>query len=309
MEIKTFKIGKITRRMTRWDRFLLHSPLHLSATDSLGNITNSATTTIPGSRFTRYGEVQVLKVPKGTPITLNLAGYASGSFTLDVQELDGLNNIVASTTFSAIPSATSTTATISFPSGTIETATPLLVDYDNNGTIDFTINSKLGEESIFDITPPEARISFSTSTQKLLIEGIDTAQTAVRTTATSTLITDQTGNTTQLFFSKFKQEKNEIKLEFSNIAYNYTPTTISKTTLQYEWSTDKQGNLKELEQKATVGALKIEAHYDAKKNITKIQKKSKDKDGNDEHEEAKEIFSGLRILRLVTLEGVVRVDY
>ncbi|MEK7148515.1 MAG: hypothetical protein AAB770_01220, partial [Patescibacteria group bacterium] len=91
--------------------------------------------------------------------------------------------------------------------------------------------------------------------------------------------------------------------------YNNTSTTTPKITLQYEWSTDKQGNLKELKQKATVGEVKVTAHYDAKKNITKIQKKSKDKDGNDEHEEAKETFPGLRILKLVTEKGVVKVDY
>ncbi|MCX6787654.1 MAG: right-handed parallel beta-helix repeat-containing protein, partial [Candidatus Kaiserbacteria bacterium] len=41
-------------------RFVLHSPLNLSATDNLGNTVSSATSTIPGSRFKRYGEVQVL---------------------------------------------------------------------------------------------------------------------------------------------------------------------------------------------------------------------------------------------------------
>ena len=78
--------------------------------------------------------------------------------------------------------------------------------------------------------------------------------------------------------------------------------------LKYEWSNDKEGNIKELEQKATVGNLKVKGHYDAKKNITKIQKKFKDKD-DDEDEEIKEIFHGLRILKLVTENGEVRIDY
>ena len=93
-------------------RFLLHSPLNLSATDNFDNTTNSSTSTIPGSRFKRYGEVQVLTVPKDTPITLALDGYATGSFTLDLQEINGNNAITASSTLSAIPSATSTKATI-----------------------------------------------------------------------------------------------------------------------------------------------------------------------------------------------------
>lgn len=287
--------------------FLLHSPLHLSATDNLGNITSSATSAIPGSSFKHYGEVQVLKVPKGTPVTLSLEGYASGSFTLDMQEIDGINTVVASSTLSAIPSATSTRAIISFPDGTLETSTPLTVDYDNNGTTDFTINPKLGKETVFDVIPPEARMSFSTTTKSLLIEGIDESETTIHTTATSTTITDQTGNITNLIFKKLKQEKHELKLEFSSIVYNNTPTTTPKTTLQYEWSTDKQGNLKELEQKATVGTLKAEAHYDAKKNTTIIKKKLKEKHGDEG--ETKEIFEGLHIVKLVTERGIIKIDY
>ena len=87
-------------------------------------------------------------------------------------------------------------------------------------------------------------------------------------------------------------------------------STFPKTTLQYEWSTDKEGNLKELEQKATVGTLKVEAYYDAKKNVTKIQKKLKAKDEEDnDDKETKETFIGLRILKMVTDKGVVSVDY
>jgi len=101
-------------------------------------------------------------------------------------------------------------------------------------------------------------------------------------------------NTNKLAFKKFKQENHELKLELQTLTYNSVSTSeIPKTTLQYEWSTDKQGNLKELEQKATVGTLKIEAHYDAKKNITKIQKnvKRSDKDYDDDGEkENKETF-------------------
>lgn len=287
--------------------FFLHSPLHLSTTDNLGNITNSATSTILGASFRHYGEVQVLKVPKGTPITLNLEGYASGSFTLDMQEIDGNNNIISSSTISAVPTATSTTAKISFPNGTLETATPLTVDYDNNGTIDFTIIPKLGKETVFDVIPPEARMSFSTTTKSLLVEGIDESETTIHTTATSTTITDQTGNITSIIFKKLKQEKHELKLEFSSIVYNNTPTTSPKTTLQYEWSTDKQGNLKELEQKATVGTLKVEAHYDAKKNTTIIKKKLKEKHGDEG--ETKEIFEGLHIVKLVTERGIIKIDY
>ncbi|HAS84745.1 MAG TPA: hypothetical protein DCS23_01570 [Candidatus Yonathbacteria bacterium] len=80
---------------------------------------------------------------------------------------------------------------------------------------------------------------------------------------------------------------------------------ILETTLQYEWSTDKLRNLRELEQKAKVGNQVVEAHYDIKKNVTKIKKKLKETDG----EETKESFDGLIILMQITEKGVVRVDY
>ncbi len=290
--------------------FILHSPLDLSATDNFGNVVNSATATIPGSSFTRYGEVQVLKVPKGTPIILNLTGYASGSFTLDMQEIDGLNNIIASSTIQAVPSATSTTATMSFIAGTLETATPLIVDYDGNGTTDFTITTRPREVATFDTTPPEARISFSTTTKQLLIEGLDGSSITIQTSATSTIITDQTGNTLGILFKKLKQEKHELKLEIQGFYYNGVSTsTIQKTALQYEWSTDKQGNLRELEQKATVGALKIEAHYDAKKNVTISEKKVMENEGDINGKEIKEVLLGLVIIGIKTEKGIITINY
>ncbi|MCR4306713.1 MAG: right-handed parallel beta-helix repeat-containing protein [Candidatus Yonathbacteria bacterium] len=295
-------------------RFLLHSPLNLSAIDNLGNTTNSATSTIPGGSFKRYGEVQVLKVPKGIPITLNLEGYATGSFTLDLEEINGNNTILASSTLSAIPSATSTTATMAFTDGTLQNASSLLLDYDGNGTTDFTLKSKIGETIVFDITPPEALISFSPNTQKLTILGIDeTSSTTVSTTATRSLITDEAGNTLEIMFKKLKQEKHEIKLEIQGISYNGVPVEISKTALQYEWSVDKQGNLKEFEQKMTIGDSKIEAHYDAKKNVTKIKKKLEEREDDnsddDDKEETKESLPGLVIINLTTDKGRVEVSY
>ena len=220
--------------------------------------------------------------------------------------------ITASTTFSAIPSATSTTATISFPNGTIETATPLIVDYDNNGTIDFILHPSIGNEVIFDIRPPEASISLSTTTKTLLIEGVDETLTTIQTTEKSTLITDESSNTLNLIFKELKEEKHELKLELQTLIYNGISTTTEKTMLKYEWSNDKEGNLKELEQKATVGNLKVKAHYDAKKNITKVKKEVEERDKDDEEyedEEMKETFPGLRILKLVTENGSVSIDY
>ena len=60
-----------------------------------------------------------------------------------------------------------------------------------------------------------------------------------------------------------------------------------------------------MEQKVTTGTITVEAHYDAKKNVTRIKKKV----SSGEDDETKETFLGLRILKLVTEKGVVKVEY
>lgn len=100
-----------------------------------------------------------------------------------------------------------------------------------------------------------------------------------------------------------------------NKNYNGISTsTIHKTTLQYEWSTDKVGNIKELEQKATVRAMKIESHYDAKKNITTIKEslggiEDESIHGDDKNKEIKVTLSGLVVVGIKTEKGSLMVDY
>ncbi len=292
-------------------RFLLHSPLDLSATDSLGNVVSSATSTIPGGRFKRYGEVQMLSVPQNTPLTLNLDGYAPGSFTLDIEEVDGSNAVIASSTLSAIPSTVDTRATMTFIDGTLQNASPLLVDYDGNGATDFSLESVPGEEVVFDTTPPEAALSFDPASQEFKIIGTDNlSRTTVLTTATSSLITDEAGNTLQIIFKKkLKQKGKEIKVEIQELRYNGTSTgEASKTVLQYEWSIDRDGKLKELEEEAATGPETVQGHYNAKKNVTKIEEKTKGR-GERGEKEKKKTLPGLVIIGLATDEGKIIARY
>ena len=277
-------------------RFLLHSPLDLSATDNLGNIVSSATSTIPGSRFRRYGEVQVLTVPENTPLTLALDGYAAGSFTLNIEEIDGSNIVIASSTLSAIPSATSTQATMAFPDGTLQNAEPLLLDYDGDGATDFLLKSEIGKEVVFDITPPEATITFDPVSQQFQIIGTDNiSATTVSTTATSSIITDEAGNTLEIVFKRNKQAGKELKVEVQGLYYNgVSAGEIPKTVLQYEWSVDTTGTVKVLQEKATVGALTIIGHYDAKKKVTRFGQKTE---------------PGLVVIGLTTNEGKIGINY
>lgn len=90
--------------------------------------------------------------------------------------------------------------------------------------------------------------------------------------------------------------------------YNDVSTgEILKTVLQYEWSADKTGNIKELEEKAIINKAKTSGHYDAKKNVTKIKKEV----GKEEHNEKEnqEILPGLVIINFVTDKGEITVNY
>lgn len=296
-------------------RFTLHSPLALNLYDELGNHTGISTTTgfleenIPGSRYKTYGELKYVEAPASTTLHLAMNGYKMGSFTLDVEKELG-DIVVASTTFAAIPTLASTTVTTTIPTGgDIASATPLLVDYNGDGVIDLSLKPKVGRISVFDVTPPEAIITLDSLTQTLKIVGTDNLSSAtVLTTATSSTVTDEAGNTLEVIFKKLRQEKHELKLEIQALRYNgVLGGDIPKTALQYAWSLDKAGNLKELEEKVSVGASTIESHYDAKKNVTRIRKKLKE-DIKGDKEKIEELLPRLVIVKLMTEKGEVKID-
>lgn len=135
-------------------QFTLHSPLQLSAIDDEGNVVNEKEVSIPGASYVRYGEVQVLSLPTDTEFTLNLTGEAEGSFTLEMEEQQG-DEIVASSTFSAIPSSTSTTASMNFTGGELETADTLRVDYDGDTIVDLSYTPVIGQT----VVTPDTKVA------------------------------------------------------------------------------------------------------------------------------------------------------
>ncbi len=123
-------------------RFMLHSPLTLHLYDSSGNHAGPTTDgdseeTIPGSEYGQFGEVQYITVPAGPEYTVEMNGLASGTFSLDIQEVSG-GSIVASTTLASIPTQVGTIARMTI-SDTLATASSLSVDSDGNGSDDFLL--------------------------------------------------------------------------------------------------------------------------------------------------------------------------
>ncbi|HSA98161.1 MAG TPA: Ig-like domain-containing protein, partial [Candidatus Nitrosotenuis sp.] len=89
------------------------------------------------------------------------------------------------------------------------------------------------------------------------------------------VITDHAGNSLTLT-EVVKHKGNQIKVKVTSIRYGDNPAITPKlATKSFEWSLNKNGSIKELEQKMTVGQGKtkqdVEAKYDSKKNQTKIK--------------------------------------
>jgi hypothetical protein len=93
-----------------------------------------------------------------------------------------------------------------------------------------------------DAIPPEASISFSTSTKKILISGTDDQSVPIiSATSTSTVITDASGNTLAFNISKNIAQSNYVALVIPSFSYSSGTTTNATTSLRYFWTTDRAG--------------------------------------------------------------------
>ena len=304
----------------------LHSPLSLNLYDDQGRHTGISTTTgaieenIPSTRYSEVGETKYIIADAHTAQHLMLKGYASGSFSLGVQKLQG-DTILASTTFSAIPSSTGTVVTMEILANTDltpTTASPLKIDFNGDGIIDTQLVAKPNQETIYDITPPDAQLSFSTSTQQLSIIGIDAGgSTTVCTSTTSSLITDQAGNTTELLFSKYKIKPKKIELTISGIKQNGVLISTSTIPLSYKWNilnTGTSTTIKTLASYTKSATSSVETHYRPKKNQTIVMTTPVDLDDTDDGDDVdirptREKLSGVRVIQLKVSGGKVIIGY
>jgi len=312
-------------------RFFLHSPLALSAIDVSGNEISASTSTIPGARYKRFGEVQYISVPASSTPTLRLDGYATGSFTLEVQEVQG-DTVTATTTFLGIPNATTTTARMSFNDGTIEHASPLLVDIDADGATDLSLRPVVGDTVVPDTTPPELQITFATSTNSIAFIGLDdrgTTTISATTTypvpkkhqkepkglATTTITArDEAGNTTALVYTeKLPSPDRRDTITLIEIAYNGATTTLD-ASLSYKWRQNKDGAYKLFVSHIKTNATTTESHYRPKKDVTVIMTKPQNLDDDDSDDgvdsrPVKQTLPGMIIPYLKTERGQVLMQY
>lgn len=156
---------------------------------------------------------------------------------------------------------------------------------------------------VFDTTPPEASIRFNPVTKKLDVAGEDDVSdtVSVAMTGESATLKDEANNMTVVTFAKNEAGK-QIKFEMKSLAYDGIAALPFFATLNYEWSLEKTGDVKMLNELAVVGGIQVQAHYLAKDNATVITK-------TENSVTTSETKSGLVVLRLVTEKGSVKINY
>ncbi len=229
-------------------KYSLHSPLTLNIYDTLGNHTGISTTTgqieegIKGSTYFTLGDTKTIILPASIAHTVKLDAYASGSFTLDLTELQG-DTIIASTTFMGIPTATTTQATLTWnPTEGISTSTTLNIDHNGDQVTDTTLTAKPGDIVLLPassklpltVTTENKTITLGsslptlTATLSRFVDG-DTASTTVTGTpnCTTTATATSTVGTYPIICSvgTLASEK-----------YDFTTFATGTLTILYKWS-------------------------------------------------------------------------
>ncbi len=123
--------------------FLLHSPLTLEVTDADGNRTGPDGEAIPGSEYGVFGDVQFVRVPAGEPYMLELDGYASGTFALELRETQA-DDVTSEIAFIDVPTTEATLARMTVGPD-LSTQHALEIDSNGDGSIDTTLRASAGE--------------------------------------------------------------------------------------------------------------------------------------------------------------------
>ncbi|MFA5831661.1 MAG: hypothetical protein WC878_07595 [Candidatus Paceibacterota bacterium] len=167
---------------------------------------------------------------------------------------------------------------------------------DNDGNIEATSTLIVK----IDKTAPEAKISVDTATKDLKIEGIDMTPTTISKSGSIYTITDLAGHTAKLFFQKTYLGKLLTFAKFTGIQYDTaTKITLPSSSFLYVWNPLITPPILLSQTIAVNQTYVIEAVYDKRKNQTTVLLKKKGV------QIQKQVFTGLRIVKLITDKGVV----
>lgn len=138
--------------------FTLHSPLSLSYTESDGTVVDEDNPAGNYSQYTRYGEVQIIDIFEDESGVISLEGESSGSFTLEIEQSLG-NETFSTTSFAGIPSATTTAVSLLVEGNHLNDLGLLQIDFEGDGTIDYALEYKEGEEVYLSLTSTNPAVS------------------------------------------------------------------------------------------------------------------------------------------------------
>lgn len=125
--------------------YSLHSPLSLDLYDDEGRHTGldkdgNIEEQIPGTYYRQFGEVKYIFSDASAKYHLVLNGYATGTFTLEIEELQG-DVSQGKVSFKDMPTTDKTKVTLDIPDG-VDSIDKLLIDEDGDGKMDQSIPAK-----------------------------------------------------------------------------------------------------------------------------------------------------------------------
>ncbi|MFA6077299.1 MAG: right-handed parallel beta-helix repeat-containing protein [Candidatus Paceibacterota bacterium] len=231
--------------------------------------------------------------------TLGKNGWYTSDVTVALKATD-LPNAVSSGVYETRYSLNSGT--------TWSTSTPLVISTEGTTTVQYYSIDNAGNKEAtstlvvkIDKIAPEAKTSVDATTKDLKIEGVDMNPTIITKDAGNTYtITDLAGHTTKLFFQKTFLGKLLTFAKLTGVQYDTaTKVTLPSSSFLYLWNPLVNPPIL-LSQTIVVNNIYgIEAVYNKKKNQTTILLKNKGV------QIQKQIFTGLRIVKLTTNKSVV----
>ncbi|MFA6515170.1 MAG: alpha/beta hydrolase [Candidatus Paceibacterota bacterium] len=306
--------------------YILHSPLTLGVMDGQGRYTGMDPLTkqikeeIPDVHYKKIGDVQFISIPDDIAHTVKMQGYEEGSFSLDIEKQEG-NNISESSSLQGIPSSVSTVATIQVAPNAPVGDSILAIDQNGDGVVDKTLQAKVGEVVVYDVTPPELKVTFDLNTKKVVMSGEDKidANPIISISKKLVTLTDKSNNITTIPLTKYKKEAKEFDISFKEINRNNINTKIPETRIEYSWK-EKKGTIIDLDTKITIkNGKKYTFSYNKEKDMTMIKekeylnnRKDNDNEDDDNNNEGWKIIKKVKgfVSVVVATEGSgIKVDY
>jgi hypothetical protein len=249
-----------------------------------------------------------------------MQGYEEGSFSLDIEKQEG-NNISESSSLQGIPSSVSTVATIQVAPNAPVGDSILAIDQNGDGVVDKTLQAKVGEVVVYDVTPPELKVTFDLNTKKVVMSGEDKidANPIISISKKLVTLTDKSNNITTIPLTKYKKEAKEFDISFKEINRNNINTKIPETRIEYSWK-EKKGTIIDLDTKITIkNGKKYTFSYNKEKDMTMIKekeylnnRKDNDNEDDDNNNEGWKIIKKVKgfVSVVVATEGSgIKVDY